>query len=90
VTDAEAAAEKLRREAEQGKTAPKAVDSSSQKGGGQTKEQTSAVPQAEREFWLPVDSQSGDEHGRLADPGFLEANFSKKAEMKYCNTNRRF
>lgn len=91
VTDAEAAAEKLRREAEQGKTAPKAVDSSSQKGGGQTKEQSSTVPQAEREFWLPAHSQSGDRNGRLADPGVSRSEISNETEVKCRNTlNRRF
>lgn len=50
VTDAEAAAEKTRREAEQEKTAPKVGDSKAQKGGGSINEQRPAVPQAEREL----------------------------------------
>ncbi len=66
------------------------VDSTSQKGGGPTKAQSYAVPQAEKEFWLPAESQSGDKHGRLADPRFIEVSFSTAVEVNSCNTNRRF
>jgi DNA-binding beta-propeller fold protein YncE len=61
VTDDEAAAEKARREAEREKTAPKAADSTPEKGGGPNKQQGTAVPQAEREFRLPANSRNKDE-----------------------------
>ena len=76
VTDSEAAAEKSRRESEQRKTAPKTGDSSSQKGGGETKEQSCATPQAEREFWLAEERRNRNVHGRLADPRFVEVDLT--------------
>jgi len=66
VTDAEAAAEKSRREAEQEKTAPKANDSTTQKGGEQVQKESLTIPQAEREFWQEVSGQDIDAHERLA------------------------
>lgn len=53
VTDAEAAAEKSRREAEQAKAPAKSVNSPSQKGGGPIKEQNSSVSQAKKESAQP-------------------------------------
>ncbi|HYL85667.1 MAG TPA: SMP-30/gluconolactonase/LRE family protein [Candidatus Angelobacter sp.] len=90
VTDAEAAAEKSRREAELEKAAPKTGESSPQKGGGQTKEQSSELPQAEREF-RPVESgRNSDKHGRLADPRLVEVDLSNPVEVTFGNTYRRF
>lgn len=90
ITDAEAAAEKSRREAEQEKAAPRSGDAASQKGGGQSREQTSAVPQAEREFWLSDGGQSRDEDGWLAVSRLEEMRFSNSIEVTYGNTYRRF
>ena len=88
VTDAEAAAEKSRREAEQGQTAPKAGDSASQKGGEEVKEQTYTTPQAEREFWQKS-------AGTLMHMNGLQSlincsGFSNEIEVTFGNNNRRF
>lgn len=90
VTDAEAAAEKSRREAEQERTTPKTGDSPSQKGGGESKEQTYATPRAEREFWLAEERQSRNDHGRLADPRLVEVDLTNATEAAFGNTYRRF
>lgn len=90
VTDAEAAAEKSRREAEQERTTPKTGDSPSQKGGGESKEQSYATPQAQREFWLAEERQSRNVHGRLADPRLIEVDLTNGMEVPFGNTNRRF
>lgn len=90
VTDAEAAAEKSRREAELQKTAPKAGDSAPQKGGGQTKEQSSTSPQAERECGQPDRGQDRLAFGELADPRFIAVDLTNGAQLTFGNTNRRF
>jgi len=90
VTDSEAEAEKSRREAEQGKTAPKAVDSTSQKGGERVQQQSYTTPQAEREFWLAGRGRNVAVHKRLADPWLVEVDFSNETEVTFGNTYRRF
>jgi sugar lactone lactonase YvrE len=90
VTDAEAATEKSRRQAEQEKTAPKTGDSSSQKGGGSSKEGSTATPQAEREFWLAEERQDRNVHGRLADPRFVAVDLTNAVEAAFGNLHRRF
>jgi len=67
VTDADAAAEKARREADHSKPAPSAADSTPQKGGGPVKEHSSLVPQVEKEPGSGLNSQYGS--SRLAGPG---------------------
>jgi len=90
VTDAEAAAEKARREAEQGRTAPKAGSSTSQKGGEQIKDQSYTTPQAEIEFWLVGDNQNRAEHGRLVESQPVEVSFSNAVAVMNGRTYRRF
>ena len=90
VTDAEAAAEKSRREAEQERTTPKTGDSPSQKGGGENKEQSYATPQAQREFGVARESHDGNIHGGLADPRLVEVDLTNVMEVTFGNTNRRF
>jgi DNA-binding beta-propeller fold protein YncE len=75
VTDAEAAEEKARREAGQGKAAPKAGDLAAQKGGGLIEKQRDAVPQAGRHFSLPEDSQSRNQEGRLVESQIVAIKF---------------
>jgi sugar lactone lactonase YvrE len=67
VTDAEAAAEKARREAEPSKPAPNAADSTPKKGGGPVKEHSSLPPQAEKDPRSGLNSQDGS--SPLAGPG---------------------
>ncbi len=90
VTDAEAAAEKSRREAEQERTTPKTGDSPSQKGGGQSKEESNASPQAQREFAHPDKGQDRNAHGGLVDPRFIAVDLSNAVESVFGNTYRRF
>ena len=90
VTDAEAAAEKSRREAELEKTAPKAGDSAPQKGGGQTKEQSSTSPQAKRECGQPDRGQARFALGELADPRFIAVDSTNGVQLTFGSTNRRF
>jgi hypothetical protein len=90
VTDAEAAAEKSRREAEQERTTPKTGDSPSQKGGGGNKEQSHATPQAQREFGVARESHDENIHGGLADPRLVEVDLTNVMEVTFGNTNRRF
>lgn len=92
VTDAEAAAEKSRREAEQERAAPKTGDSPSQKGGGLSTEQSSESLQAKREFWPAGNCQARDVHGWLADPRLTEVDLTNENEVEvtFGNTYRRF
>jgi DNA-binding beta-propeller fold protein YncE len=90
VTDAEAAAEKSRREAEQERTTPKTGDSTPQKGGGQSTEQSNESPQAKREFWVAEERQNKDVHGWLADPRLTEVDLTNAVEVMFGNTYRRF
>ena len=76
--------------AEQDKAAPKPGDGAAQKGGGQSKEQTSAVPQAEKEFRPIENGRNSDEHGQLVVSRLAEVRFSNAVEDTYSNTYRRF
>lgn len=80
VTDAEAAAEKSRREAEQERTTPKTGDSPSQKGGGQNREENSATPQAKRECGQPDKGQDRDARNALADPRLVAVDLKNAFE----------
>jgi DNA-binding beta-propeller fold protein YncE len=90
VTDAEAEAEKSRREAEQERTMPKTGDSTSQKGGGEGEEPSNDSLQAKREFWLADERQNRNMHGWLADPRLTEVDLTNAVEVTFGNTYRRF
>jgi hypothetical protein len=69
---------------------PKTGDSTSQKGGGQSKEQSNASLQAKREFWLAEERQDRNVHGWLADPRLVEMDLTNGVEVMFGNTYRRF
>jgi len=82
VTDTEAEVQKTQRETEALKARPAAqpqkavpadAEPATQKGGEQTKEHSSVVPQAAREFWQHADRQHEEGYGRLVDSRLLEA-----------------
>jgi len=85
VTDAEAAAEKARREAAPEKTAPQQQPSgtSSQKDGPSAEVQSSAAQQAAKSFWLSQDSREENKAGEglLAQFSYLEVNRSKRSSV---------
>ena len=85
VTDAEAAAEKARREAAPEKTAPpqQPAGTSSQKDGPSAEVQSSAAQQAAKSFWLSRDSQeeSRSREGLLVQFSYLEVNRSKRSSV---------
>jgi len=85
VTDAEAAAEKARREAAPEKAAPQQqpAGTSSQKDGPSAEVQSSAAQQAAKSFWLSRDSQeeNGTREGLLVQFSYLEVNRSKRSSV---------